>query len=65
MAAAKAAKLARDDRVDVILGGIYGSTRQAIKGEAAAKARPTDGPNAGYRATASCSTMARINRGRS
>jgi urea transport system substrate-binding protein len=31
VAAAKAAKLANDDRVDVVLGGIYSSTRQAIK----------------------------------
>ena len=34
VAAAKAAKLVRDDHVDVILGGIYSSTRQAIKGPA-------------------------------
>jgi len=33
-AEAAAAKLVRDDRVDVILGGIYSSTRQAIKGPA-------------------------------
>lgn len=32
VAAEKAAKLVRDDRVDVVLGGIYSSTRQAIKG---------------------------------
>ncbi len=32
VAAAKAAKLVREDRVDVLLGGIYSSTRQAIKG---------------------------------
>ena len=32
VAAAKAAKLVEDDRVDVIFGGIYSSTRQAIKG---------------------------------
>jgi len=31
VAAAKAQKLVRDDRVDVVLGGIYSSTRQAIK----------------------------------
>src|SRR5262249_32595038 len=31
VAAAKAEKLVRDDRVDVVLGGIYSSTRQAIK----------------------------------
>ena len=30
-AAASAAKLVRDDRVDVLLGGIFSSTRQAIK----------------------------------
>jgi branched-chain amino acid transport system substrate-binding protein len=37
VAAAKAAKLVEDDRVDVILGGIYSSTRQAIKGPAVVK----------------------------
>src|ERR1700746_1094962 len=30
-AAAVAAKLVQDDRVDVLLGGIFSSTRQAIK----------------------------------
>jgi ABC-type branched-subunit amino acid transport system substrate-binding protein len=30
-AAAAAAKLVQDDRVDVLLGGIFSSTRQAIK----------------------------------
>jgi len=34
VAAARAAKLVREDRVDVLLGGIYSSTRQAIKGAA-------------------------------
>jgi ABC-type branched-subunit amino acid transport system substrate-binding protein len=34
MAAAAARKLVEDDRVDVIFGGIYSSTRQAIKGPA-------------------------------
>jgi len=34
VAAAKAAKLVEDDEVDVVLGGIYSSTRQAIKGPA-------------------------------
>lgn len=34
VAAAKAAKLVEHDQVDVILGGIYSSTRQAIKGPA-------------------------------
>ena len=34
VAAAKAAKLVQQDRVDVILGGIYSSTRQAIKEQA-------------------------------
>jgi branched-chain amino acid transport system substrate-binding protein len=33
-AAAKAAKLVQEDRVDVVLGGIFSSTRQAIKGPA-------------------------------
>jgi ABC-type branched-subunit amino acid transport system substrate-binding protein len=32
VARAKAAKLVEDDRVDVVFGGIYSSTRQAIKG---------------------------------
>jgi branched-chain amino acid transport system substrate-binding protein len=34
VAAAKARKLVEDDQVDVILGGIFSSTRQAIKGPA-------------------------------
>src|SRR5438552_13124815 len=34
VAAEKAEKLVREDEVDVILGGIYSSTRQAIKGPA-------------------------------
>jgi ABC-type branched-subunit amino acid transport system substrate-binding protein len=34
VAAAKARKLIETDRVDVVLGGIYSSTRQAIKGPA-------------------------------
>jgi ABC-type branched-subunit amino acid transport system substrate-binding protein len=34
VAAAKARKLVEVDRVDVVLGGIYSSTRQAIKGPA-------------------------------
>ena len=34
VAAEKAAKLVREDRVDVLFGGIYSSTRQAIKGPA-------------------------------
>lgn len=34
VAAAKAAKLVEDGQVDVLLGGIYSSTRQAIKGRA-------------------------------
>jgi len=34
VAADKAAKLVEDDQVDVIFGGIYSSTRQAIKGPA-------------------------------
>ena len=33
-AAAAATKLVQEDHVDVILGGIYSSTRQAIKGPA-------------------------------
>jgi urea transport system substrate-binding protein len=34
VAAARAAKLVEEDQVDVILGGIFSSTRQAIKGPA-------------------------------
>ena len=34
VAAARAAKLVEDEQVDVVLGGIYSSTRQAIKGPA-------------------------------
>lgn len=37
VAAAKAAKLVEHDRVDVLLGGIYSSTRQAIKEPAVLK----------------------------
>jgi ABC-type branched-subunit amino acid transport system substrate-binding protein len=39
VAAAKATKLVEQDRVDVILGGIYSSTRQAIKDRSWRKAR--------------------------
>src|SRR3954447_13102942 len=39
VAAAKARKLVEHDRVDVILGGIYSSTRQAIKGPAVVEGR--------------------------
>jgi ABC-type branched-subunit amino acid transport system substrate-binding protein len=39
VAEAKAAKLVRQDQVDVIFGGIYSSTRQAIKGPAVVKGR--------------------------
>ena len=39
VAAAKAAKLVQQDRVDAIFGGIYSSTRQAIKGPAVVKGR--------------------------
>ncbi len=39
VAAAKAAKLVEQDQVDVILGGIYSSTRQAIKGAAVTKGK--------------------------
>jgi branched-chain amino acid transport system substrate-binding protein len=39
VAAAKAAKLVQGDRVDVVLGGIYSSTRQAIKGPAVVQGR--------------------------
>src|SRR4051794_33981045 len=34
VAGAKAAKLVEEDHVDVLFGGIYSSTRQAIKGPA-------------------------------
>lgn len=39
VAAAKAAKLVEQDHVDVIVGGIYSSTRQAIKAQAVTKGR--------------------------
>jgi len=39
VAAAKAAKLIEQDHVDVIFGGIYSSTRPAIKGPAVEKGR--------------------------
>ena len=39
VAAAKATKLIHEDKVDVIFGGIYSSTRQAIKGPAVVKGR--------------------------
>src|SRR4051794_24407547 len=39
VAAAKAAKLVEHDRVDVICGGIYSSSRQAIKGPAVVEGR--------------------------
>jgi ABC-type branched-subunit amino acid transport system substrate-binding protein len=39
VAEAKARKLVQEDRVDVILGGIYSSTRQAIKGPAVVEGR--------------------------
>lgn len=39
VAAAKAGKLVVQDRVDVLFGGIYSSTRQAIKGAAVTQAR--------------------------
>jgi branched-chain amino acid transport system substrate-binding protein len=38
-AAAKATKLVEQDKVDVIFGGIYSSTRQAIKGPAVVKGK--------------------------
>ena len=39
VAAVKAAKLVQQDKVDVVLGGIYSSTRQAIKGPVVVQAR--------------------------
>ena len=39
VAEARAAKLVTQDKVDVIFGGIYSSTRQAIKGTAVVKGR--------------------------
>src|SRR6478672_4688424 len=39
VAAAAAAKLVEQDNVDVVFGGIFSSTRQAIKGEAVVKGR--------------------------
>jgi branched-chain amino acid transport system substrate-binding protein len=39
VAKARAAKLIDEDKVDVVVGGIYSSTRQAIKSEAVARGR--------------------------
>jgi ABC-type branched-subunit amino acid transport system substrate-binding protein len=39
IAEAKATKLVRQDNVDLVLGGIYSSTRQAIKGPVIAGAK--------------------------
>lgn len=39
IASAKARKLVREDKVDVLFGGIYSSTRQAIKGPAVAEGK--------------------------
>ena len=39
VAAAKATRLVEHERVDVVLGGIYSSTRQAIKGPAVARGK--------------------------
>src|SRR5690349_8086254 len=39
VAETKATKLVQEDKVDVIFGGIYSSTRQAIKGPAVVKGR--------------------------
>ena len=39
VAAVKAAKLVQQDKVDVVLGGIYSSTRQAIKGPVVVQAK--------------------------
>src|SRR5881392_2389625 len=39
VAEAKATKLVEHDQVDVIFGGIYSSTRQAIKGQAVVKGK--------------------------
>ncbi len=39
VAEAKARKLVQQDQVDVIFGGIYSSTRQAIKGPAVVEGR--------------------------
>jgi ABC-type branched-subunit amino acid transport system substrate-binding protein len=39
VAEAKAGKLVEEDQVDVIIGGIYSSTRQAIKGPAVVKGK--------------------------
>jgi len=39
VAEAAAAKLVQEDQVDVVFGGIYSSTRQAIKGPAVVEGR--------------------------
>src|SRR5215475_13370772 len=42
VAEAKATKLVQHDKVDVIFGGIYSTTRQAIKGPAVVKGKSVD-----------------------
>ena len=66
-AEAKATKLVQQDQVDVIFGGIYSSTRQAIKGPALGRARSytsTQNNTRGRNATRSSSVLARCQRSR-
>ena len=66
VAAAAATKLVERDKVDVIFGGIYSSTRQAIKGPAVEKGGTlsisTRSSTRGRKATPSSSAPARCRR---
>ena len=67
VAEAKAAKLVQQDQVDVIFGGIYSSTRQAIKGPAVLRAGSftfTRSNTRGRNVTRSFSVPARCRRSR-
>jgi ABC-type branched-subunit amino acid transport system substrate-binding protein len=66
-AEAKATKLVQQDHVDVILGGIYSSTRQAIKGRPWWRVRSSTSTRSntrGRNATRSSSAPARYRRSR-
>ena len=68
VAAAAAAKLVEQDNVDVVFGGIFSSTRQAIKGEAVSRARRSTSTRSSTRAGSpirSSSAPARGRRSRS
>ena len=68
VAEAKATKLVQHDNVDVIFGGIYSSTRQAIKGPAVSRAESSTSTRSNMRArngTRSSSAPARCRHNRS